>query len=73
MIQEIVDQFKDGLILQGRKTPDYDRCIQISTNSSIKMMVAPGLLVILSPLIFGFLLGARGVSGLLAGCIASGI
>lgn len=37
------------------------------------MMVAPGLLVILSPLIFGFALGARGVSGLIAGCIVSGI
>lgn len=37
------------------------------------MMVPPGLLVILSPLFFGFLLGARGVSGLIAGCIASGI
>jgi Na+/H+-translocating membrane pyrophosphatase len=37
------------------------------------MMVPPGLLVILSPLFFGFFLGARGVSGLIAGCIASGI
>lgn len=37
------------------------------------MMIAPGLLVILSPLIFGFLFGARGVSGLLAGGIVSGV
>ena len=37
------------------------------------MMIAPGLLVILSPLICGYLLGPRGVSGLVAGCIVSGI
>lgn len=36
-------------------------------------MIAPGLLVICSPLIFGFLLGPRGVSGLLAGAIVSGV
>jgi len=36
-------------------------------------MIAPGLLVVLSPLVFGFLLGPRGVSGLLAGSIVSGV
>ena len=36
-------------------------------------MIAPGLLVILSPIVMGFLFGARGVSGLLAGAIASGV
>jgi Na+/H+-translocating membrane pyrophosphatase len=60
-------------IREGEEKPDYEKCIQISTNSSIREMIAPGLLVILSPLIFGFLLGPRGVSGLLAGGITSGV
>jgi K(+)-stimulated pyrophosphate-energized sodium pump len=53
--------------------PDYERCIGISTNSSIRQMFAPGLLVLLSPLVIGFLFGAKGVSGLLAGAIVSGV
>lgn len=73
MIAEISDQFHDGKILTGEKKPDYDRCIAISTNASLKKMIAPGLLVIGSPLIVGVLFGPRGVSGLLAGAIVSGV
>ena len=53
--------------------PDYESCIAISTNASIKKMIAPGVLVIGSPLLVGFLFGRDGVSGLLAGIIVSGI
>lgn len=67
MVIEIKRQFDEG------GEPDYGKCIAISTNSSLRMMILPGLLVILSPLFFGYFLGARGVSGLLAGCIVSGI
>jgi inorganic pyrophosphatase len=73
MIAEISSQFADGLILQGKKKPDYDRCIAISTNASLKKMIAPGLLVIGSPFVIGVLFGPRGVSGLLAGTIVSGV
>jgi Na+/H+-translocating membrane pyrophosphatase len=73
MIKEIGRQFEDGKILSGEKMPDYERCIGISTNSSIRQMFAPGLLVLLSPLVIGFLFGAKGVSGLLAGAIVSGV
>lgn len=73
MIQEISDQFKDGLILEKKKKPDYDRCIAISTNASLKKMIAPGLLVIGSPFVVGILFGPKGVSGLLAGTIVSGV
>jgi H(+)-translocating pyrophosphatase len=72
MIVEITRQFNEGLI-QGEGEPDYDRCIAISTNASLKKMVAPGVLVIGSPLIVGILFGPRGVSGLLAGAIVSGV
>jgi H+-translocating diphosphatase len=73
MIHEIVRQFKTRRILEGDEEPDYQRCIEISTKSSLKAMAAPGLLVILSPLAMGFLFGARGVCGLLAGSIVSGV
>ena len=73
MIIEIKRQFDTMQIREGIDTPDYARCIQISTDASIKAMVMPGLLVICSPLIVGFLVGPRGVCGLLAGSIVSGV
>jgi len=57
MIIEIKRQFDTLKIREGIDQPDYQRCIQISTNSSIRMMIAPGLLVLLSPLFFGFTVG----------------
>merc|ERR1719437_400883 len=51
--------------------PDSDRCILISTRSSVKEMIAPGLYAVFSPLICGFLVGPRMLMGLLAGCIGS--
>ena len=59
--------------MQKKKKPDYDRCIAISTKASLKKMVAPGLLVIGSPFVVGVLFGPRGVAGLLAGSIVSGV
>lgn len=73
MIAEITEQFRDGQILAGTKKPDYDRCIAISTKASLRKMIAPGVLVIGSPLLIGFLFGSGGVSGLLAGEIVSGV
>jgi inorganic pyrophosphatase len=73
MITEIADQFADGKILQGEKLANYDSCIAISTKSSLREMFAPGLLVLLSPIVVGFLFGPQGVSGLLAGAIVSGV
>lgn len=73
MIIEIVRQFSTLKIKEGKDKPDYESCIKISTDASMKQMIAPGLLVILSPLLFGFLLGPNAVSGLLAGAIVSGV
>jgi inorganic pyrophosphatase len=73
MIKEISDQFADGKILSGEKKPDYDSCIAISTKASLRMMIAPGILVIGSPLLIGGLFGPQAVGGLLAGCIVSGV
>ena len=73
MIAEIQRQFQDDKVRSGEIAPDYTACIQISTNASLKRMVAPGILVIGSPLIFGLFFGADGVAGLLAGAIVSGV
>jgi Na+/H+-translocating membrane pyrophosphatase len=53
--------------------PNHERCIAISTEASLKKMIAPGAIVIISPLLFGILLGYKFVSGMLAGTIVSGI
>ena len=53
--------------------PNYQKCISISTQASLKMMIAPGALVLLSPLVAGFIFGPQAVAGLLAGIIVSGI
>merc|ERR1719146_477333 len=52
--------------------PDSDRCVAISTRSSVREMIAPGLYAILFPLMVGFTVGPRCLMGLLAGAIASG-
>merc|ERR550532_3842461 len=51
--------------------PDSDQCVMISTQSSVKEMIAPGLYAVFTPLIAGFLVGPRMLMGLLAGCIGS--
>ena len=73
MIAEIQRQFRDEGIRNKSRDPDYEKCISISTSASIRKMIAPGLLVIGSPLVVGFLFGSNAVSGLLAGIIVSGI
>jgi H(+)-translocating pyrophosphatase len=73
MIGEIARQFQNPDVRAGRIPPDYTACIKISTDASLKRMVAPGVLVIGSPLLMGLLFGANGVAGLLAGAIVSGV
>jgi len=57
----------------GKYEPDYDGCIKISTDASLKKMIAPGALVLGSPLLAGFLFGPSATAGLLAGAIVSGV
>ena len=72
MLTEIGRQFKE--MKEGTMDgQDHAQCIGISTNASLKKMVAPGILVILSPLIAGMLFGFQSTNGILAGCIVSGI
>lgn len=73
MIQEISRQFATMRIREGEDKPNYERCIDISTRASLREMIAPGLLVLLTPFVVGILFGPRGVSGVLAGAIVSGV
>merc|ERR1711934_195058 len=57
----------------GKLKPNYQGCITISTNASLVKMIAPGALVILSPLVAGIFFGPAAVEGLLAGSIVSGV
>jgi len=72
MLEEIRRQFK--LMAADPSLPaDHETCISISTNASLKKMIAPGILVIVSPLLAGSLFGYQATNGILAGCIVSGI
>lgn len=76
MMKFILADFKKGTQVEkdgGKYEPNYDGCISISTKASLKLMVAPGILVIASPLVAGFLFGPDAVAGLLAGIIVSGV
>merc|ERR1719327_1567877 len=53
--------------------PDHGKCIAISTNASLTKMIAPGAIVIISPLAIGMIFGYQATAGLLAGIIVSGI
>jgi K(+)-stimulated pyrophosphate-energized sodium pump len=72
IVNEVRRQFKDNSIMSGKKKPDYTRCIEISTQASLREMIVPGSLVIIAPLATGFLLGPEALGGLLAGSIATG-
>merc|ERR1719473_370751 len=59
---------------QGKEyVPDYEGCIKISTQASLRKMIAPGCLVIGTPIISGFIFGPNATAGVLAGNIVSGV
>ena len=73
MVDEVRRQFrKMPGILQGKATPDYGRCVQISTRSAQREMILPSLLAIAIPVVVGLVLGVGGVMGLLVGGLAAG-
>lgn len=74
MVEEVRRQFNTipGL-MEGTAKPDYATCVKISTDASIKEMIPPGALVMLTPLIVGKLFGVETLSGVLAGSLVSGV
>src|SRR6185436_10694741 len=74
MVEEVRRQFKSiPGIMEGTGKPEYDKCVAISTDASIKKMLAPGAIAIVSPLVMGFLLGPEALGGFLAGATVSGV
>lgn len=74
MVEEVRRQFRDiPGIMEGKGKPEYDKCVAISTEASIKKMMLPGAIAILSPLIMGFLMGPEALGGFLAGATVSGV
>lgn len=83
MVKEVRRQFKDiPGIMEGKAEPEYDKCVEISTEASLKEMMVPGLLTILTPIIIAFatalitgntLLAAEVLGGYMAGVTVSGV
>jgi K(+)-stimulated pyrophosphate-energized sodium pump len=74
MVEEVRRQFREiPGIMEGKAVPEYDKCVAISTEASIKKMLAPGSIAIVAPLIIGFLLGPEALGGFLAGATVSGV
>jgi len=74
MVQEVRRQFKEiAGIMEGTAEPDYQSCIRISTEASLKEMILPGILAVVCPIVVGVLLGASGLAGFLAGALISGV
>lgn len=73
MVEEVRRQFREIKgILEGKATPDYGRCVEISTRSAQREMIVPSLLAIVIPIVTGLVLGVAGVLGLLVGGLAAG-
>ncbi len=74
MVKEVRRQFKEKPgILEGTEKPDYERCVDISTNASLKEMMLPGSIALLVPIIIGFSFGPEVLGGTLAGITVSGV
>merc|ERR1719197_2289666 len=77
MMNFIIADFEAGQAKEargdGKYEPDYKGCVAISTQASLRKMIAPGALVILTPLVAGIFFGPAAVEGLLAGAIVSGV
>ncbi len=74
MVEEVRRQFKTiPGIMEGTGKPEYEKCVAISTKASLKKMMLPGAITIISPLVIGFALGPEALGGFLAGATVSGV
>merc|ERR1711965_404365 len=73
MIEEVRRQFRtiDG-IMEGKAEPDYAQCVAISTKAAVREMIPPGILILGTPIIVGFLFGIPALAGVLAGSLVAG-
>lgn len=74
MVQEVRRQFREiPGILEGKATPDYAKCVAISTNAALKEMLLPGLITILTPIVIGLVMGPEALGSYMAGVAVSGV
>ncbi|MBS1550041.1 MAG: sodium-translocating pyrophosphatase [Bacteroidetes bacterium] len=74
MVEEVRRQFREiPGILEGKGKPEYDKCVAISTDASIRKMMLPGAIAIISPLLVGFIFGPEVLGGFLAGATVAGV
>ncbi len=74
MVQEVRRQFREiPGIMEGTGTPEYAKCVDISTKAALKEMLLPGLLTIITPIIVGLVFGAEPLGGYMAGVCVSGV
>jgi K(+)-stimulated pyrophosphate-energized sodium pump len=74
MVQEVRRQFREiPGIMEYKAKPEYDKCVAISTNASIREMLLPGAIALITPVLVGFILGPEVLGGLLAGVTVSGV
>jgi K(+)-stimulated pyrophosphate-energized sodium pump len=74
MVEEVRRQFREiPGIMEYKAKPEYEKCVAISTKASIREMVAPGLVALITPVVVGFIFGPEVLGGLLAGVTVSGV
>jgi len=74
MVQEVRRQFREiPGIMEYKAQPEYEKCVAISTKASIREMIAPGAIALITPVIVGFTFGPEVLGGLLAGVTVSGV
>lgn len=74
MVEEVRRQFREiPGILEGKAEPEYEKCVEISTDASIKKMLLPGAIAIVTPILVGFIWGPEVLGGFLAGATVSGV
>ncbi|WP_175623450.1 sodium-translocating pyrophosphatase [Chryseobacterium schmidteae] len=74
MVEEVRRQFREiPGILEGTAEPEYQKCVAISTDASIRKMMLPGAIAIISPLLVGFIFGPEVLGGFLAGATVCGV
>ncbi len=74
MVEEVRRQFREiPGIMEGKGTPEYAKCVDISTKAALKEMLLPGLITIITPIIIGLFFGAEPLGGYMAGVCVSGV
>ena len=74
MVQEVRRQFKEiPGIMEYKAKPEYDKCVAISTKASLREMMLPGAIALITPVVVGFIFGPEVLGGLLAGVTVSGV